>query len=135
MVFMVAASPCAVMLCIPAAVLSGLTRAARNGVLFKGGSHLERLAGVRALALDKTGTLTYGKPEVVEVRELSGTPAGEAELLQAATAVEYLSEHPLAEAVVKASQQRGLAKLAATDFESHTGSGVHASVANGAGDI
>jgi Cd2+/Zn2+-exporting ATPase len=128
MVFMVAASPCAVMMSVPAAVLSGLTRAARGGVLFKGGTHLERLAGVTALALDKTGTLTYGKPEVVEVRELSGTPEGETELLQAAAAVERLSEHPLAEAVVRANEQRGFTLRTASEFHSHTGSGVHASV-------
>jgi Cd2+/Zn2+-exporting ATPase len=134
MVFLVAASPCAVMLSIPAAVLSGLTRAARHGVLFKGGSHLERLAAVQAIALDKTGTLTHGQPAVIEVRELSGTPEGARELLEAAAAVERLSEHPLAEAVVRAAEAQGLPHPPASLFHSHTGQGVHASVANSQGD-
>lgn len=128
MVFMVGASPCAVMIAIPAAVLSGLTRAARGGVLFKGGSHLERLAAVQALALDKTGTLTLGHAEVVEVLALEGTPAAERELLEAAAAVERLSEHPLADAVVRSALERGLAALKASEFHSHTGQGVHASL-------
>jgi Cd2+/Zn2+-exporting ATPase len=135
MVFLVAASPCAVMLSIPAAVLSGLTRAARQGVLFKGGSHLERMAGIKAIALDKTGTLTMGRPEVLEVRELSGTPQGELELLEAAAAVERLSEHPLAEAVVLAAEERGLARARASLFHSHTGQGVHASVTSDKDEI
>jgi len=135
MVFMVGASPCAVMISVPSAVLSGLTRAARQGVLFKGGSHLERLARVRAMALDKTGTLTRGRAEVVEVLEPGGTAVHLEALLETAAAVEQLSEHPLAEAVVRAAIERGLAAARASEFHSHTGQGVHALVRHSEKDI
>jgi Cd2+/Zn2+-exporting ATPase len=102
-------------------------------VLFKGGSHLERLAGVKAMALDKTGTLTTGHAEVVEVLMPEGTPQAERVLLEAAAAVERLSEHPLADAVVRSALERGLEALKASEFHSHTGQGVHASLSRADG--
>lgn len=134
MVFMVAASPCAVIMSVPAAVLSGLTRAARHGVLFKGGSYLERLAQVRCFVMDKTGTLTYGRPEVVEVLDGNTDGDGATALLLQAASVERFSEHPLAEAVVRAAESRQLPRLAARTFHSHTGQGVHATLTDEQGE-
>ncbi len=128
MVFMVAASPCAVIMSIPAAVLSGLTRAARRGVLFKAGSYLEGLAHVKCVVMDKTGTLTYGRPEVVEIMDGNGDHDREHALLQQAASVERLSEHPLAGAVVRAAELKQLPRLDARTFHSHTGLGVHATL-------
>ena len=126
MVLMVAASPCAVIMSIPAAVLSGLTRAARRGVLFKAGSYLERLAHVQCLVMDKTGTLTHGHPEVVEIIDNDGTDSRQ--LLAVAASVEHFSEHPLAGAVVRAAEKQQLPRLSARTFHSHTGQGVHATL-------
>lgn len=125
MVLLVAASPCAVVISAPAAVLAGITRAARGGVLFKGGAHLERLASIRALALDKTGTVTRGEPAVTQVWE-----AGQAKdrLLERAAAVEHRSEHALGHAVLREAARRGLPLAEATAFEAHVGLGVHALV-------
>ena len=136
MVFMVAASPCAVIMSIPAAVLSGLTRAARNGVLFKGGSYLESLAQIKCFVMDKTGTLTYGRPEVVEIVH-NGTDDdnGRMDLLLQAASVERLSEHPLAGAVVRAAELQQLPRLAARTFHSHTGQGVHATLLDEQGEV
>lgn len=103
---LVAASPCALALGTPSAVLAGIAQAARRGVLIKGGVHLENLGTLRAMAFDKTGTLTIGRPEVTD------TVANEAEspeaLLRVAAAVERQSQHPLAQAVTKAAASRGL---------------------------
>ena len=128
MVFLVAASPCAVMVSTPAAVLAGITRAARQGVLFKGGAYLERLAHVRALAMDKTGTVTYGKPDVVALYEPSGNAQPLAQLLARAASVEHHSEHALGQAVVAEAARQGLAPQPVTEFESHVALGVHALV-------
>ncbi|HEX7009950.1 MAG TPA: HAD-IC family P-type ATPase, partial [Phycisphaeraceae bacterium] len=92
MVLLVATSPCAVVASAPAVVLSAIARAALRGVLFKGGLHLERLSQVEWIALDKTGTITVGKPSVTEV--LADGAASEAEILAWAAAVEQASEHP-----------------------------------------
>jgi Cd2+/Zn2+-exporting ATPase len=126
MVLLVAASPCAVVVSSPAVVLSVIARAARQGVLFKGGYHLEKLGKVEVVAFDKTGTITLGRPGVTEV----WTPPGvkpEA-LLRLAAAVERHSEHPLAAAVVEEARHRGLALPEAEEFDSHSGTGVHAHV-------
>lgn len=126
MALLVAASPCALALGTPAAVLTGIAQAARSGVLIKGGAHLENLGQLRALALDKTGTLTEGHPEVTDVRALSGTDEGE--LLRVAAGIEQHSQHPLAAAVVRAAEQRGLVPSAASDVQSVTGRGIRGSV-------
>src|SRR5690625_5931748 len=95
MAVLVAASPCALAISTPSAFVSGVARAARGGVLIKGGGPLEDLGVLKTLAFDKTGTLTEGKPKLVDVISLNGTD--EKELLATTVAVERLSDHPLAE--------------------------------------
>ncbi len=123
---LVVACPCALVISTPVAVISGITAGARNGVLVKGGNHLETMGDVEVVAFDKTGTLTHGHPELAEVR-----PAGDAtaeEVLALAAAVEARSEHPVAMAVVRGARQRGVDPAAGrvTDFEAVTGRGVRA---------
>lgn len=103
MAVLVAASPCALAISTPSAILSGVARAARLGVLVKGGRPLEQLGGLRALAFDKTGTLTQGVPEVTDIIPLNGFEKGE--LMRLAVAVEQRSDHPLARAVLRASEK------------------------------
>jgi Cd2+/Zn2+-exporting ATPase len=121
---LVAASPCALAISVPAAVLSAVAAAARGGVLMKGGAHLEALANVRSFAFDKTGTLTEGKPRLVEVRAL----VDEALLLGTAAGAEALSAHPLAKAVVDGAKDRGHAPLPASALEAVHGKGLKAVV-------
>ena len=104
MAVLVAASPCALAISTPSAVLAGVARAARQGVLIKGGRPLEDLGGITALAFDKTGTLTEGRPRLTEVIPAAGIT--EAELLATAVAVEELSDHPLASAIVEGGKER-----------------------------
>ncbi len=106
MTLLVVGSPCAVVISIPAAILSAITAAARKGILFKGGVHLETLAALKAIAFDKTGTLTLGQPKVVEIVSFGGH--SESELLSLAASAEILSEHALGRAVVKEAQKRKL---------------------------
>lgn len=101
MAVLVAASPCALAISVPSAVLSGVARAGRGGVLVKGGGPLENLGTLQALAFDKTGTLTEGRPRVTDIEPSIGVT--KERLLEAAAAVEALSDHPLAAAVVKAA--------------------------------
>ena len=123
---LVAASPCALALGTPSAVLAGIAQAARNGVLIKGGMHLENLGTIDAIAFDKTGTLTNGTPEVTDTVVVEA--ASEDRLIQVAASVERLSQHPLAQGVVRAAEVRGLTLLVATDFTSITARGVRAKV-------
>src|SRR5829696_5477710 len=108
MAFLTAASPCALAIGTPAAVLSGIARAAQIGVLVKGGVHLENLARVRAVAFDKTGTLTIGQPKVTRIVPLDGV-LDETELLTLAAAVDAHSAHPTATAIVGEARSRGIA--------------------------
>lgn len=126
MAVLVAASPCALALGTPAAVLAGIAQAARNGVLIKGGAHLEALGGIRSLALDKTGTITVGEPSLTDVVPMSGVD--DVTLLSNAAAVERRSQHPLAKAVVRAAEQRKLALPDAGEMQSITARGVRAPV-------
>ena len=129
MAVLVAASPCALAISVPSAVLSGVARAARGGVLVKGGGPLENLGTLTSIAFDKTGTLTEGKPRLVDVVAAEG--AGEDELLSVALAVEEHSDHPLASAVVVGARERlkaGSKTPAVADVKSITGRGVQASV-------
>ena len=126
MTMLVAASPCALALGTPAAVLAGIAQAARRGVLIKGGEYLEALGTLRALALDKTGTLTNGRPEVTELVPLPGVSADE--LLGVAAAVERRSQHPLARAVVRRAEAASLALPEAGDLRSVTSRGVRSTV-------
>ncbi|MBZ0070129.1 MAG: cadmium-translocating P-type ATPase [Gammaproteobacteria bacterium] len=123
MAVLVAASPCALAIATPAAVLSGVARAARGGVLVKGGAHLENLGTLRAIAFDKTGTITRGEPVVTDIVPFD---VEENALLETAAAVESRSGHPLAKAIVKAAQARDLRWPDAGDLESVTGKGVRA---------
>ncbi|MDH6588249.1 heavy metal translocating P-type ATPase [Streptomyces sp. SAI-133] len=128
MTFMIVASPCAVVLATMPPLLSAIANAGRHGVMVKSAVAMERLGEVDAVALDKTGTLTEGTPEVSDVRPLpdSGlTPDG---LLALAAAAEHASEHPLGRAVVRAAAERGLRIAPARDFAAVPGSGVTAVV-------
>ncbi len=129
MTLLVAASPCALALATPSAVLSGIARAAKSGVLIKGGVHLENAGTARVVVFDKTGTLTEGRPVVTDL----WTPQGDKqtdrdELLALAAAVESKSAHPLAKAIVQAAEAKGLKLPRTGDLESSTGKGVSAPV-------
>ncbi len=125
MTIIVAASPCALAIATPSAVLSGIAQAARNGVLIKGGVHLENLGALDAIAFDKTGTITRGEPEVTAIIPLDGI--SEQELLRIAAAVESRSGHPLARAILRRAEAHGLTDLPRVeDFQSLTGRGVQA---------
>lgn len=122
---LVAASPCALAISTPSAVLSAIARAARGGVLIKGGGPLEQLGMLSAIAFDKTGTLTEGKPKLTHIKSFNG--ATENEVLEVAVATEKLSDHPLAAAIVKGGQQKlGREIAAAHNLQSVTGHGVKA---------
>lgn len=126
MAVLVAASPCALAIATPSAVLSGVARAARGGVLVKGGAPLENLGSLTAIAFDKTGTLTEGRPRITDLLPSQGVT--EEELLTVAVAVEQLSDHPLAAAIVRDGRER-LGKRdipQAQDLKSFTGRGVSA---------
>ena len=130
MAVLVAASPCALAISTPSAVLSGVARAARGGVLIKGGRPLEDLGELTALAFDKTGTLTEGKPKLTQVVPLGNI--SENELLKIAVAVEGLSDHPLAKAVVRDGKERleGEEIPNASNLEAVLGKGIKASFGN-----
>lgn len=126
LVLLVIACPCALVISTPVAVVCGLARAARAGVLIKGGRYLEALGQLKAVALDKTGTLTRGTPEVVEVRPVNGTDFRE--VLRLAAAVEARSEHPLAAAILRAAQVQAITWPDATGFTAVAGRGAYAEV-------
>jgi len=128
MTLMVAASPCAVVISTPAAVLSAIAAGARRGVLFKGGVYVEALARVRAIAFDKTGTLTEGRTRLVQVGARPGAGLSEDELLRLAAAVQQRSEHHLARATVAVARERGLTMPEAEGFQAVVGKGVRAVV-------
>jgi len=123
---LVIACPCALGLATPVAVVAGIGRGARAGVLVQDATAFERLAGITTVFLDKTGTLTEGHPLVVAVRPVRELTDGQ--LLALAAAVESSSEHPLGRAIVAAARTRGLTLPAASGFESEAGVGVSAQV-------
>ncbi|MEV0169994.1 heavy metal translocating P-type ATPase [Streptomyces sp. NPDC050803] len=129
MTFMIVASPCAVVLATMPPLLSAIANAGRHGVLVKSAVAMERLGEIDTTALDKTGTLTEGAPEVTEVRPLPDSGLDEDALLALAAAAEHPSEHPLARAVVSAARARGLRLAPAEDFTAAPGRGVTATVA------
>lgn len=127
MTLLVVASPCALVLSIPSAILAGIAAAARRGILFRGGVAIEKLAEVKRIAMDKTGTITTGQ---LKVRQVETQPAGqEAQLLARAAALAHNSTHPVSQAVAREARDRALALPTASDFRSLTGSGVQATVA------
>ncbi|MDG9723379.1 heavy metal translocating P-type ATPase [Streptomyces sp. DH41] len=128
MTFMIVASPCAVVLATMPPLLSAIANAGRHGVLVKSAVAMERLGEIDTAALDKTGTLTEGTPEVTAVRPLPGSGLDENALLALAAAAEHPSEHPLARAIVAAARTRGLRIAPAEDFTATPGRGVTAVV-------
>ena len=120
-VFIVSAAPCALVISIPITLVAALGTAGRNGLLIKGGVHLENLAKVRVVALDKTGTLTLGRPQVTDIVLLAGRT--EREVLASAAALESRSQHPLAQAILERASGDGIAVNPAVDFQSVTGAG------------
>jgi heavy metal translocating P-type ATPase len=128
MTFMIVASPCAVVLATMPPLLSAIANAGRHGVLVKSAVAMERLGEIEVVALDKTGTLTEGMPEVTAVRPLPGSGLDEDALLALAAAAEHASEHPLGRAVVAAAGARRLRVAAAEGFVAVPGRGVRATV-------
>jgi len=138
MTVMVVASPCALIISTPATVLSAIGGAARHGMLIKGGSHLETAARVDIVCLDKTGTLTHGRPDVTDIltpcaeiplgKPTDPPPPDAAAALRACAAIEARSEHPLATAITAAATRLGIAIPQAAAFQSITGMGAEAEV-------
>lgn len=121
---LIIACPCAMGLATPTSIMVGTGRAAELGVLFRRGDALQRLSDVKTIALDKTGTLTEGRPELTDMTLTNGFE--ESEVLRLVASVEAMSEHPIAEAIVRRAQQRDLSLGTVTDFNSITGYGVSA---------
>jgi Cd2+/Zn2+-exporting ATPase len=126
MTLLVGASPCALAISTPAAVLAGVARAARAGILIKGGAHLESLGAIKAFAMDKTGTLTLGRPALRRVIAIDGTP--EDRVLAVAASLEEHSTHPLANAVLAAARARGVMFPQAADVQAVRGKGMSGTV-------
>ena len=121
---LVLACPCALVISTPVSVVSGITSAARNGVLIKGGTYLESVGTVGAVAFDKTGTLTHGRLTVTDVVPVRGE--SRASVLAAAASLESRSEHPIAQAIVEAADEEGVEREEVSAFESLTGKGIRA---------
>ena len=144
MTLLVVASPCALVISIPATIVSAVSNGARHGILFKGGAHVDALTTIQVMALDKTGTLTLGRPELVAIRSLQGSAvagaadpwsgdangeSGEHSVLELVAGAEALSEHHLGQALVRAAVDRGLLPPDAAEFRAVAGHGVEAVVA------
>lgn len=127
MTVLVAASPCALALGTPSAMLCGIARAASKGVLIKGGIHLETLGKVEVVAFDKTGTLTYGKPEIQDVL-VSQNEFQEEQIIQMAASAESKSGHPLAKAFKQLAKKRSILLAEIREMRSITGKGLQATV-------
>jgi Cd2+/Zn2+-exporting ATPase len=121
---LVLACPCAFVISTPVSVVSGITSGAKNGVLIKGGNHLEAMGAVDAVALDKTGTLTVGELTVTDLIPLGDN--SEDDVLRCAKGLESRSEHPIGEAIVERAEERAVTDRAIAEFESITGKGVRA---------
>ncbi|WP_425506412.1 heavy metal translocating P-type ATPase [Sulfitobacter undariae] len=122
LVLLVIACPCALVISTPVSIVASLAASARNGVLIKGGAYVEAPARLTALAMDKTGTLTMGEPEVAGLHPLGDT--SERDLLSVAVALEARSSHPLARAILARGESDGLERTAATDSKTVPGRGV-----------
>lgn len=126
LVLLVIACPCALVISTPVSIVAGLTAMARGGVLIKGGAYLEALGGLRALAVDKTGTITEGKPRVLEVLPVGAiTPE---EILRVAAAIDTHSTHPLAEAIVRYTEEQSVEFKPAENYQAKTGRGAEATL-------
>ena len=125
---LVIACPCAMGLATPTSIMVGIGKGAENGILFKSSAALEQAHKIKAVVLDKTGTITRGAPAVTDVVTSAASPVSETELLRLAASAERGSEHPLGEAIVQAAQEKGLALSAPAGFESIAGHGIVATV-------
>ena len=123
---LVIACPCALGLATPTSIMAGSGRAAEMGLLFKGGEHLENTRSIDTVVLDKTGTVTKGEPALTDITVTEGFT--EDEVLQLVATAEDQSEHPLAQAIVLGTKEKGLSLLEATDFEALPGYGIRAIV-------
>ena len=124
MTLLVVASPCALVISIPATIVSAVSNGARHGILFKGGAHLDALSEVTIFALDKTGTVTAGRPKVVSIH----TDRDETHLIRLAAGAESRSEHHLGAAIVRSAEDRNVDVPEPTSFVSVPGRGVEATV-------
>jgi Cd2+/Zn2+-exporting ATPase len=124
LVLLVIACPCALVISTPVSIVSGLTAMARRGVLIKGGAHLEAVGKLRALAVDKTGTITEGNPRVRRVVTFNGN--NETDVTRIAAAIDTHSEHPLAKAVVAYAEEKRVAFRRSEDYQARTGRGAEA---------
>ncbi len=127
-VFIVAAAPCALVISIPITLVAAIGTAGRNGILIKGGVHLENLAKVRVITLDKTGTLTLGQPQVSKIVSFKGLT--EKQLIATASALESRSQHPLANAIINYAADENIEVIPAEDFQSLTGAGAKGRINN-----
>ncbi|VAW65261.1 Lead, cadmium, zinc and mercury transporting ATPase; Copper-translocating P-type ATPase, partial [hydrothermal vent metagenome] len=127
-VFIVAAAPCALVISIPITLVAAIGTAGRNGILIKGGVHLENLAKVKVIALDKTGTLTLGKPQISKIAPFYGL--SKTRLLSMAVALESRSQHPLANAIINYAADEKIDVIPADDFQSLTGAGAMGRINN-----
>ncbi len=125
-VFIVAAAPCALVISIPITMVATLGTGARQGVLIKGGVFVEELARVRVVALDKTGTITQGRPAVTDIIPAGGGAHDEETLLTLAAGIERRSEHPLARAILDCAAERGVAPAEIEGFQALSGAGAQA---------
>lgn len=126
MIFLVVASPCALVSSVMPAVLSGIANGARNGILFKGGAYLEAIGNLRVVAFDKTGTLTEGVPKVTDIATYGNY--SENELISIAASLETWSEHPIAKAILGVAKEKSIGLLPTTKLEAIPGLGIHGSV-------
>lgn len=129
-IFIVAAAPCALVISVPITLVAALGTAARHGVLIKGGVYIERLAKIKVVAMDKTGTITLGEPAVTDLvmSESNGVPS-RSEVLAITAGIERLSQHPLAKAIVRFARKENVEPRDASDFQSLTGAGASATIA------
>ncbi|HRI81182.1 MAG TPA: heavy metal translocating P-type ATPase [Opitutaceae bacterium] len=125
-VLLIIACPCALVISTPVSIVAGLTALTRRGVLVKGGAHLETLAKLRALAVDKTGTITEGKPRVTDVTAFA--PATADEVIRIAAAIDENSSHPLAQAVVAYAEEKKISPAKADNYQSQLGRGADATI-------
>jgi len=122
LIFLVVASPCALLASIMPTLLSGIANGARHGILFKNGTQLEKIGRIKAIAFDKTGTLTTGKLNIVDIIPVAGI--SETELLQLAVAVESVSEHPIGQAITQFALEKNIPRITAINVATQIGEGI-----------
>ena len=121
---LVIACPCALGLATPTSIMVGTGKGAENGILIKGGEHLEAAGGIDTIVFDKTGTITKGEPGLTDLEPVDGSQEDPEEILRLAASAERFSEHPLAKAVVQAALDRGIPLSEPEDFEAFPGFGI-----------